>query len=246
MLDRLNRNVKLFKEDSILETILVVDDEQKIIEVVKSYLESKGMNVLTAENGRQALEIFEKQSPSLILLDLMLPDITGEEVCAAIRRKSRVPIIMLTAKIEESEILEGLNTGADDYITKPFSLKTLYARIEAVLRRTSDEMKPLFTRNKWGDGDLEIDFEKHIVKKKQMQVNLTPNEFNILSTLIKYPDKIFTRDELIAKALKNDYEGYDRTIDTHIKNIRRKIESDPAEPVYVVTIYGIGYKFKGD
>lgn len=229
-----------------MQTILVVDDEPKIIEVVKSYLESKGMNVLTATTGRQALDIFEKQNPSLVLLDLMLPDITGEEVCAAIRRKSRIPVIMLTAKVEEADILRGLNIGADDYITKPFSLKTLHARIEAVLRRTSDDMKPLFSRNSWGDGDLAIDFEKHTVTKKQSDVSLTPIEFNILSTLIKYPNKIFTRDELIAKALKGDYEGYDRTIDTHIKNIRRKIESNPSEPVYVITVYGLGYKFKGD
>lgn len=228
-----------------MKTILVVDDEIKIIEVVKSYLESKGFIILTAENGRQALDILEKQNPSLILLDLMLPDITGEEICAIIRKKSRVPIIMVTAKIEESDMLKGFNTGADDYITKPFSLKTLHARIEAVLRRSNDNLMPLFARNSWGGGDLEIDFESHTVKKNHIQVNLTPNEFDLLTTLIKFPNKVFTRDELILNALGSDYEGFDRTVDTHIKNIRHKIESDPKNPIYILTIHGVGYKFGG-
>lgn len=228
-----------------MKTILVVDDEIKIIEVVKSYLESKGFSILTAENGRQALDIFEKQNPSLILLDLMLPDITGEEICAIIRKKSRVPIIMVTAKIEETDILKGFNTGADDYITKPFSLKTLHARIEAVLRRSNDNPMPLFNRNSWGGGDLEIDFESHTVKKNHIQINLTPNEFDILTTLMKFPNKVFTRDELISNALGSDYEGFDRTVDTHIKNIRHKIESDPKNPIYILTMHGVGYKFGG-
>jgi len=233
-------------KEACMKTILVVDDEIKIIEVVKSYLESKGFKVLTAINGKDALDVFANKNISLILLDLMLPDIQGEEVCAIIRKKSRVPIIMVTAKIEESDQLKGLNNGADDYITKPFSLKTLHARVEAVLRRSSDDFMPLFSKNSWGNGDLEIDFEKYIVKKNHVQVGLTPNEFRVLVTLIKYPNKVFTREELIEKALSSDYEGFDRIIDTHIKNIRHKIESDPKNPTYVQTIHGIGYKFGGE
>ncbi|HEY5556731.1 response regulator transcription factor [Acetobacterium sp.] len=228
-----------------LKKVLVVDDEVKIIEVVKSYLESKGFTVFSAENGKQALNIFESENISLIVLDLMLPDMSGEEICMEIRKKSRVPIIMLTAKVEESDMLKGLNIGADDYITKPFSLKALYARIEAVLRRSSDELVPLYNKITFNSGDLEVDFESHIIKKNLVEINLTPNEFKILGALIKYPNKVFTREDIIKVALGDEFEGYDRAVDSHIKNIRQKIESDPKNPVYVLTIYGIGYKFGG-
>jgi DNA-binding response OmpR family regulator len=228
-----------------MKKILIVDDEIKIIDVVKSYLESKGFFVLTAENGRQALDIIEKQDVSLILLDLMLPDISGEEVCSVVRRRSRVPIIMITAKVEESDLLQGLGIGADDYVTKPFSLKALHARIEAVMRRSADDPTPLFSRSTWNKGDLEIDFLSFSVKKNHVPIILTPNEFSLLSTLVKYPNKVFTREELIAKAFGEDYEGYDRIIDTHIKNIRHKIESNPKTPIYILTIHGVGYQFGG-
>ena len=228
-----------------MKKILIVDDEAKIIDVVKSYLESKGYSVLTAENGRQALDIFEKQEISLVLLDLMLPDISGEEVCTVIRKKSRVPVIMVTAKVEEADLLQGLGLGADDYVTKPFSLKTLLARIEAVMRRSMDDRMPLFNRNSWDNGDLDIDFLSMAVRKNHLPVSFTPNEFTLLSTLVKYPDKVFTREELIAKAFGEDYEGFDRTIDTHIKNIRHKIETDPKNPVYILTVFGVGYQFGG-
>lgn len=226
--------------------ILVVDDEIKIIEVVKSFLESKDFVVFSAENGKQALEVFERENISLILLDLMLPDMSGESICTHIRKKSRVPIIMLTAKTEEEDKLKGLHSGADDYITKPFSLKELHARIEAVLRRSSDDLVPLFSKNSWGDGDLEIDFESYTVKKKQEIVNLTPNEFHILAALIKYPNKVFTRDELIDIALGDEFNGYNRAIDNYIKNLRQKIENNPKDPAYILTIHGIGYKFGGE
>lgn len=226
--------------------VLVVDDELKIIEVVKSFLESKGFIVFAAENGKQALELFEQENIALIVLDLMLPDITGEEICIQIRKKSRVPIIMLTAKIEESDMLRGLNIGADDYITKPFSLKALYARIEAVLRRSSDDLVPLYSKASFNGGDLEVDFESHIIKKNQIEINLTPNEYKLLAALIKYPSRVFTREDLIRVALGDEFEGYDRAIDSHIKNLRQKIENDPKNPVYVLTIYGIGYKFGGE
>lgn len=226
--------------------VLVVDDELKIIEVVKSFLESKGFIVFAAENGKQALELFEQENIALIVLDLMLPDMTGEEICTQIRKKSRVPIIMLTAKIEESDMLKGLNIGADDYITKPFSLKALYARIEAVLRRSSDDLVPLYNKASFNDGDLEIDFESHRIKKNQVEISLTPNEYKLLAALIKYPSRVFTREDLIRVALGDEFEGYDRAVDSHIKNLRQKIENDPKNPVYVLTIYGIGYKFGGD
>lgn len=229
-----------------LKKVLVVDDEVKILEVVKALLENKGFVVFTAENGRQAFEILESESVSLILLDLMLPGMSGEEICKIIRKKSRIPIIMLTAKADEADMLEGLGIGADDYITKPFSLKMLYARIEAVLRRSSDDLMPLYNKNSFNNGDLEIDFESHTVKKNKSEVKLTPNEFKILAALIKYPNKIFTREELISVALGDEFDGYDRTVDSHIKNIRQKIESDLKNPVYIMTMHGIGYKFGGE
>lgn len=229
-----------------LKKVLVVDDELKIIEVVKSFLESKGFTVFTAENGKQALDIFDRENIALIVLDLMLPDMTGEEICMQIRKKSRVPIIMLTAKIEEVDMLRGLNIGADDYITKPFSLKALYARIEAVLRRSSDDLVPLYNKASFNGGDLEVDFESHNIKKNQVEINLTPNEYKLLAALIKYPSRVFTREDLIKIALGDEFEGYDRAVDSHIKNLRQKIETDPKNPIYVLTSYGIGYKFGGE
>ncbi len=228
------------------KNILVVDDEHKILEVVVSFLESQNYQVFQAENGEKALEIFEKENISLILLDLMLPDISGEEICKKIRKTSRVPIIMLTAKVEENDILEGLEIGADDYITKPFSLKELIARVKAVLRRTSEELVPLFSKNSYNGGDLIVDFGKDLVLKNQNPVNLTPTEFNILSSLIKYPGKVFTREELIELAFGSEFEGFDRAVDSHIKNLRQKIEDYPRYPKYVLTIHGKGYKFGGE
>lgn len=229
-----------------LKKILIVDDEVKIIEVVKSFLESKGFSVVFAENGKEALNIFENEQIAMILLDLMLPDMTGEEICALIRKKSRVPIIMLTAKVEESDLIKGLNIGADDYITKPFSLKELYARIEAVLRRAGNDLVPLYNQMAFNNGDLEVDFESHMVRKNHKTINLTPIEYKILTALIQYPGKVFTRDELINRALGDEFDGYDRAVDSHIKNLRQKIETDPRKPVYITTIFGIGYKFGGE
>jgi DNA-binding response OmpR family regulator len=226
--------------------ILVVEDEDKILTVVKSFLESKGFTVLTATDGKKAIEVFERENISLVLLDLMLPELPGEEVCQIIRRKSKVPIIMLTAKSEESDLLKGLGIGADDYITKPFSLKALYARIEAVLRRSADDLFSMNGKNSFRDGELVIDYDYRIVTRNSVEVRLTPNEYKILTTLAKYPNKVFTREELIASAFGEEFEGYDRAIDSHIKNLRQKIESDPKEPVYIKTIHGVGYKFGGE
>lgn len=229
-----------------MKKVLVVEDELKILEVVKSLLNSAGFTVFAAETGTQALQIFEKESLSLVLLDLMLPDISGEEVCMIMRKKSRVPIIMLTAKVEEADQLGGLNIGADDYITKPFSLKVLRARINTVLRRAEDSLVPLFDKISLGNGDLEIDFSAQTVTKTGVEVKLTPNEYKILSALVKYPNKVFTREELITIALGFDFEGFYRTVDSHIKNLRQKIETDNKHPAYILTVHGIGYRFGGE
>jgi DNA-binding response OmpR family regulator len=236
----------MIEMNPIGKTVLAVDDEPKILEVVAAYLEDKGFIVLTAENGKGALEIFARENVAMVLLDLMLPDLSGEEVCRRIRVKSRVPIIMLTAKSDESDLLDGLELGADDYLTKPFSLKELYARMEAVLRRTENDLIPLSVRSSFKDGDLVVDFGENTFLKKQVPLALTPSEIKILAAFIKYPGKVFSRNELIEIALGNDFTGYDRAIDSHVKNLRGKIEDDPRNPVYVLTVHGLGYKFGGD
>ena len=228
------------------KSILVVDDEPKILEVISALLTSKGFRVFSAENGEGALDIFHHQNITLVILDLMMPGLSGEAVCEQIRKKSRVPIIMLTAKVEEEDVVKGLGLGADDYITKPFGLKELYARVEALLRRSGDDLVPLTVRNSWNNGDLVIDFEQSELLKKGAVVVLTPSEMKILSALIKYPGRVFNREALISIALGEDFDGYDRAIDSHIKNIRQKIEDDPKSPVYIITVHGLGYKFGGD
>lgn len=225
--------------------ILVVEDEEKILEVVTSLMEKQGYEVYQAEKGMEALEIFNNNEISLIILDLMLPDICGEDICMKIREKSRVPIIMLTAKIDEVNLLRGLDIGADDYITKPFSLKELVARVKVILRRSSEELKPLYKYNSFQNGDLYIDVESNIIKKKNELINLTQSEWKILLSLIKYPNKVFTREELVSIALGSDFDGYNRTIDSHIKNLRQKIEDNPKLPSYIITVFGKGYKFGG-
>ncbi|HHW01065.1 MAG TPA: response regulator transcription factor [Clostridiaceae bacterium] len=232
--------------NNIQKKVLVVDDEVKIVEVVKSYLENSGYLVCEAYNGKEALDKFEKENPDLIVLDLMLPDMTGEEICKTLRKKSRVPIIMLTAKVEEDDILRGLNIGADDYVTKPFSPRQLVARAEAVLRRAGNTLIPLSSIISFNNNELVIDTLKHEVKRCGKTINLTPNEYKLLLTMVKYPDKTFTREELINIGLGEDFNGYDRTIDTHIKNIRQKIEPDPKNPKYILTIHGVGYRFGGE
>ncbi|HHW47140.1 MAG TPA: response regulator transcription factor [Clostridiaceae bacterium] len=232
--------------NNMRKKILVVDDEAKIVEIVKSYFENSGYSVCEAYNGKEALEKFEKENPALVILDLMLPDLTGEEICKTLRKKSRVPIIMLTAKVEEEDILKGLNLGADDYVTKPFSPRQLVARAEAVLRRASDSLVPLSSIISFNNDELVIDTLKYEVKRHGEIINLTPNEYKLLLAMVKYPDKTFTREELISIGLGDDFNGYDRTIDTHIKNIRQKIEPDPKNPKYILTVHGIGYRFGGE
>lgn len=226
--------------------ILVVDDEPKIVDVVKSYLENSGYKIYTAYNGKQALDIFEKIRPTLIVLDLMMPDMSGEEVCKIIRRSSSVPIIMLTAKVEEENILNGLDIGADDYVVKPFSPKQLVARVITLLRRSNLEIMLAANVISFNNEDLLINNLSHEVLKGGVKVNLTPNEYKILIILISHAKKVFSREELVEAALGEEYDGFDRTIDTHIKNIRQKIEDDSKNPRYILTVYGVGYKFGGE
>lgn len=228
------------------KVILVVDDEIKIVEVIKSYLENNNYLVHGVYNGRDALESFERVKPDLIILDLMLPDITGQEICKTLRKKSRVPIIMLTAKAEEEDILKGFNIGADDYVTKPFSPRQLVARVVALLRRTEDNSALLANVISFNNNDLIIDTLKHEVVKSGEVVNLTPTEYKILVTLLKHANKAFTREELVVIALGDDYDGFDRVIDTHVKNLRQKIEDNSKEPKYILTVHGIGYRFGGE
>jgi DNA-binding response OmpR family regulator len=226
--------------------ILVVDDEAKIVEVVKSYLEASGYKVYSAYNCKEAQEVFNRVNLDLLILDLMLPDMSGEEFCTKLRKKSRIPIIMLTAKIDEIDILKGLDIGADDYITKPFSAKQLVARVKALLRRSTQEVIPLTDVLSFNEGDLIIDSLKYEVKKQGKVVNLTPNEYKLLVAMVKYPQKVFTREELIIVALGGEFDGFDRTIDSHIKNLRQKIETDTKDSKYILTVHGVGYRFGGE
>ena len=225
--------------------LLVADDEEMIREAVASYLESQGYQVFRAENGEEALNILKREPISLVILDLMLPDLPGEEVCVRIRKQSRVPIIMLTAKNVEYDMIHGLDLGADDYITKPFSLKNLSARVQAVLRRSTEDLVPLARQFSWNQGDLVIDYDRKEVRKKGEPVALTALELKLLAAFTKYPQKIFTRENLIELVFGLDFSGYDRVIDTHIKNLRKKIEDDSKQPVYLCTVHGMGYKFGG-
>ncbi len=213
------------------KAILVIEDEPNILDAVASYLKSRGYTVFAALTGEDGLSLFRQEEISLVVLDLMLPDIPGEEVCRQIRTSSQVPILMLTAKVAESAQLAGFGLGADDYVTKPFSLKILAARIETVLRRT--------------DTGLADDFMKTIEKKLGRPVTLTASEMKLLALLIKHPGRVFSREELIQLAFGDEFDSYDRSIDTHVKNIRRKIEDDPRNPVFVQTVHGLGYKFGG-
>lgn len=229
-----------------IKTILVVDDEIKIVQVLTSYFEASGFNVLSAHSGKEALELFSKHTVHLVLLDLMLPDISGEDVCIKIRNSSKVPIIMLTAKVDEESILNGLHIGADDYQLKPFSPKQVVAKVEALLRRISIDMESTDDNVLLKCGALVVNTKNREVYLNASPINLTPNEFTLLTTLMRYPTKIFTRDELINHALGHDFDGFDRVIDTHIKNIRQKIELDPKKPHYIKTVFGIGYRIGGD
>ena len=221
--------------------ILVVDDEKKIVEIVRAYLERDGFKVTVAYDGKAALDSARRFSPDLIVLDLMLPQISGWDVCRTLRRESNVPIIMLTARDETTDKIVGLELGADDYVTKPFGPKELISRVKAVLRRSEGKM---VSRNKLSVGDLEIDIDKRRLKRGDEAIELTQIEFDLLKTLAAQPGRVFSRMQLLDKVLGDAYEGYDRTIDSHIKNLRKKIEPDPNHPRHIITVYGVGYKIE--
>lgn len=225
--------------------ILIIEDEEKISMIIKSYLEKEGYKVFQAYDGEAGLELFEQNNPDLVILDLMLPKLPGEEVIKEIRNKSEVPIIMVSAKVEEDNRIDGLRLGADDYVTKPFSPKELVERVRAVLRRIEKYNIPRADIIRTTDGRVEMDLDYNRFFKDGEEILLTKNEFQILKTLFSNPNKIYSREEIIELTFGYDYEAYDRAIDTHIKNIRQKIEDNPKKPVYIKTIYGMGYKSGG-
>jgi two-component system alkaline phosphatase synthesis response regulator PhoP len=218
--------------------VLVVDDDAKTVELVKLYLNRDGYRVLTAYDGVEALRLARESHPDLIVLDIMLPGIDGLEVCHTLREESEVPIIMLTAKTTDEDKLEGLDLGADDYVTKPFSPRELAARVRAVLRRLPGERGPEEIKH----GELTMNFLKREVSFAGKPINLTPVEFKLMGVLVKEPGRVFSRAQLIEKAFGYDFEGFDRTIDVHILNLRRKLEPDSSHPKYIKTVYGAGYK----
>jgi DNA-binding response OmpR family regulator len=220
--------------------VLVVEDEKKIADITRAYLEREGYSVKHAADGETAIRLL-KDGFDLVVLDLMLPDIQGEELCEMIRRDSDVPIIMVTAKSDEEERIKGLGLGADDYVVKPFSPRELVARVNAHLRRTR---KPT-TVMSFNSGELVINVKNHEVQKKKKPVTLTPTEFKILLLLSERPEAVMTRQQLVNVVLGYDFEGYERTVDAHVKNLRQKIEDDPRKPSYIKTVYGLGYKFIG-
>ena len=222
--------------------VVVVDDEPSVQEVVRAYLEKDGYHVFVAGSGGEGLALAERIKPGLIVLDLMLPDRSGEDICREIRSRSDVPILMLTAKASEDERVEGLALGADDYLVKPFSPRELVARVRAILRRTQGTETPLVGTLSYDDGALAIDTIAHEVRRDGELVELTPNEYKLLVTLARYPGRVYSRFELINHVQGYECEGYERTIDAHVKNLRKKIEPDPKQPRYVETVFGTGYR----
>jgi DNA-binding response OmpR family regulator len=223
--------------------ILVIDDEREIVKLVQAYLEKAGFKVVTASDGQAGLTVFRHEKPDLVVLDLSLPRIDGLDVCRTIRRESDTPVIMLTARVEEQDRLIGLELGADDYMQKPFSPREVVARVRAVLRRTRPAPS---TPETITAADVTLDLGRHSASVAGQPVDLTPTEFALLRALAAEPGRAFSRMELLDAAQGETYAGYERTIDTHIKNLRVKIESDPRNPRYILTVYGVGYKFAQD
>jgi DNA-binding response OmpR family regulator len=221
-------------------TILVVDDSESLRTMVKSYLVEEGFRVVTAANGRQALFVAREEKPDLILLDLMMPELGGYEFMRAYSREADTPVIMLTAKLEEGDKVLGLELGADDYVTKPFSPRELTARVRAVLRRTSKQASGAEILRA---ADVEVDRDSRLITVAGKQVDLTPFEFDLLVTLVASPGRVFSRLDLLRHLQGTAYEGYERNIDVHIRHLRQKIEPDPASPRYIETVYGAGYRF---
>lgn len=225
------------------KTILVVDDEERLVNLVKAYLEQSNYRVVTASNGREALFVAREEKPDLIILDIMMPEMDGHDFMRTHHREKETPIILLTAKIEENDKVIGLELGADDYVTKPFSPRELLARVKAVLRRAhKNELDAALLRH----NGLVLDPEKHLVTLHDERIDLTRSEFDLLVTLMANPGRAFTRLDLLDRIQGTVFEGYERTIDVHIKNLRSKIEDNPRQPRYIETVYGVGYRFTTD
>lgn len=225
--------------------ILLVDDEKRITEVLEAYLEREGYEIFTADNGIDALKKVKTLNPDLMVLDLMLPDISGEEVCRLVRKESDLPIMMLTAKSTEDDRINGIVIGADDYITKPFSPREVVVRVHAILRRVKKKEK--IERLEFNDGQLVLDLTKKEVAVNGQIINLTPIEYKLLCNLAMNPGRVYSRMDLLEKIQSEGmyYEGYERSVDTHIKNLRKKIELDSKQPCFILTVFGMGYKFGG-
>lgn len=223
-----------------MTTILIVDDHASVRVLVEEYLAEHGYQVVSAGDGQQALTVANVEQPDLVLLDVMMPKLDGFGFIRQFRTTSKAPIILLTARVEESDKVVGLELGADDYVTKPFGMQELVARIRAVLRRTTAEHRP--ASGVLQVGTLMLNHATRIVTNAGRIVNLTPSEFELLATLMAAPGQVFTREQLLERLQGNDYEGVERTIDVHIRNLRRKIEADPSRPRYVETVFGVGYR----
>jgi DNA-binding response OmpR family regulator len=223
------------------KTILVADDKANIRNLVRDYLESEGFRVVLAANGNEALYTARQKKPDLILLDIMMPEMSGYDFIRAYHKEQDTPIILLTARLDETDKVLGLELGADDYITKPFGMKELVARINTVLRRVG---RPAVTSGILSSGDISLNADSHIVMIKERTVSLTPSEFDLLKILISAPGRVFSRSDLLLKLQGTTFENVERTIDVHIRNLRTKIEPDPANPINIETIFGVGYRFK--
>ena len=223
-----------------MQTILIIEDETELVKILRSYLEKAGYHVLAAYRGDTGLATFENQHPDLVLLDLNLPGMDGLDVARAMRKKADTPVIMLTARVEETDQLIGLELGADDYITKPFSPRVVVARVRSVLRRTQEPSQKARVVRASG---LEIDMDAHTVRRLDTWIELTPTEFNLLAVMAQQPGRAFSRLQLLDATQGTAFEGYERTVDAHIKNLRSKLEIEPKQPRYIETVFGVGYRF---
>jgi len=224
-------------------TVLVVEDETKIRDLVRIYLEREGLSVVTTDSGADALRLVETTGPDLIVLDLRLPDVPGEEVAAEVRRRGSTPILMLTAKSSAADRIAGLELGADDYLTKPFSPRELVLRVEAILRRAAGGAAAAGAARSFGGGELVVDEARREVVVRGARIDVTPTEWALLVALAGTPGRVFSRAELVNRARGYDFDGYERTIDSHVKNLRRKVEADARQPRVIETVLGAGYRF---
>lgn len=222
--------------------ILVADDEQAILDTVRAYLIEAGLEVVTARNGREAVYAFRHEQPALIILDVMMPEMDGWEAARLIRKESQIPLLFLTARVDDIDHVTGLEIGADEYITKPFSPRVLVAHVRALLRRVYGDLGAAATV--WRAGDLEVNSETRTVLRGETKIELTPTEFELLAALIARPGRVFTRAELLDRLQGQSFAAFERAIDVHVKNLRHKLEPDPREPQYIETVFGVGYKMR--